>query len=84
MLNEKLSKLSVWNTNKKFKRRDEKITESKEQVKGKENLQHSLNQATSHIKNYQYRLGIAKSKYDTIRHKCDQMLKISRARISFL
>ena len=51
-LTENLSKLSVRNTNKKLKRRDEKKTESKEQVKGKENLQHSLNQATSYIKNY--------------------------------
>ena len=77
-LTEKLSKLSVRNTNKKLKRRDEKITELKEQVKGKENLQHNLNQATSRIKNYQYRLGIAKSKCDTISHKCDHLQSVAQ------
>ena len=48
-LTEKLSKLSVWNTNKKLKHRDEKITELKEQVKDKEKLQCSLNQAMAHV-----------------------------------
>ena len=35
------------NTNKKLKRRDEKITESKEQAKGKENLRHKCDHLQS-------------------------------------
>jgi len=38
----KLSKLSFCNTNKKLKRRDEKIIELKEQVKDKQKLKQSL------------------------------------------
>ena len=56
----KLSKLSVRNTNKKLKRRDEKIIELKEQVKDKQKLEHSLQQATTLVRNYQYRLTNAK------------------------
>jgi len=77
-LTAKLSKLSVRNTNKKLKRRDEKITELKEQVADKEKLQHSLNQATARIKHYQYKLGVAKSKYDTISDKCDHLKSVAQ------
>ena len=48
-LTTKLSKLSVRNTNKKLKRRDEKISDLKEEVKDKKKLQHSLQQATTRV-----------------------------------
>lgn len=77
-LTEKLSKLSVRNTNKKLKRRDEKITELKEQVKDREKLQCNLNQAIGRLKSYQYRLGVAKNKYNTISEKCDHLKSIAQ------
>ena len=75
----KLSKLSVRNTNKKLKRRDEKIIELKEQVKDKQKLEHSLQQATTLVRSYQYRLTNAKinmisSLWNVILYKC--LLKI--------
>jgi len=69
----KLSKLSVCNTNKKLKRRDEKVIELKEQVKDKQKLEHSLQQATTRIRSYQCRLTNAKNKYDSISQKCDSL-----------
>ena len=49
-----------------LKRRDEKILELKEQVKENEKLQQGLNKATTRVKSYQYKLGVSKSKCDTI------------------
>jgi len=70
----------VRNTNKKLKHRDEKIAELKEQVADKEKLQHALNQATARTtpKYYQYKLGVAKSKYDTISDKCDHLKSVAQ------
>ena len=72
-LTTKLSKLSIQNTNKKLKRRDEKILKLKEQVKENEKLQQGLNKATVRVKSYQYKLGVSKSKCDTISEKCDHL-----------
>ena len=77
-LTEKLSKLSVRNTNKKIKRRDEKITELKEQVKDREKLQCNLNQAIGRLKSYQYKLDVAKNKFNTISEKCDRLKSIAQ------
>ena len=60
-LTTKLSKLSIQNTNKKLKRRDEKILKLKEQVKENEKLQQGLNKATARVKSYQYKLGCLKA-----------------------
>ena len=66
-----MSKLSVYNTNKKLKRRNEKIIELKEQDKQK--LEYSLQQATTRFRSYQCRLTNAKNKYDSISQKCDSL-----------
>ena len=77
-LTTKLSKLSIRNTNKKLKRRDEKILELKEQVKENEKLQQGLNKATTRVKSYQYKLGVSKSKCDTISEKCDHLESVAQ------
>ena len=74
----KLSKLSVRNTNKKLKRRDEKIVELKEQVEDQEKLHLSLDQAKTHVRSYQNRLAIAKNQYDTITQKCDHLQVVAK------
>ncbi|XP_065893139.1 uncharacterized protein [Dysidea avara] len=77
-LTTKLSKLSVRNTNKKLKRRDEKINELKEQVKDKEKLQHNLQQATTRVRSYQNKLTVATNKYDSITQKCDHLQMVTK------
>ena len=76
-LTTKLSKLSIRNTNKKLKRRDEKILELKDQVKENEKLQQGLNKATARVKSYQYKLGVSKGKCDTISEKCDHLESVA-------
>ena len=76
-LTAKLSKLSIQNTNKKLKCRDEKILELKEQVKENEKLQEGLNKVTARAKSYQYKLGVSKSKCDTISEKCDHLESVA-------
>ena len=77
-LTTKLSKLSIRNTNKKLKRRDEKILELKDQVKENEKLQQGLNKATARVKSYQYKLGVSKGKCETISEKCDQLESVAQ------
>ena len=77
-LTAKLSKLSVRNTNKKLKCRDEKIVELKEQVKDQEKLHLSLYQAKTRVRSYQNRLTIAKNQYDTITQKCDHLQVVAK------
>ena len=72
-----LSKLSVCNTNKKLKHRDEKIVELKEQIKDQEKLYLSLDQAKAHVGSYQNR-SIAKNQYDTITQKCDHLQVVAK------
>ena len=77
-LKTKLSKVSIRNSNKKLKRRDEKILELKDQVKENEKLQQGLNKATARVKSYQYKLGVSKGKCDTISEKCDQLESVAQ------
>ena len=77
-LTTKLSKLSIRNTNKKLKRRNEKILELKDQVKENEKLQQGLNKATARVKSYQYKLGVSKGKCDTISEKCNQLESVAQ------
>jgi len=77
-LTTKLSKLSVRNTNKKLKHRDEKISDLKEEVKDKKKLQYSLQQATTRVRSYQNKLTVAKSKYDAITEKCDHLQMVTK------
>ena len=72
-LTAKLSKLSIRNTNKKLKRRDEKILDLKELVKESEKSKEGLNKATARVKSYQYKLSVSKSKCDTISERCDHL-----------
>ena len=52
--------------------------ELKEQVKENEKLQQGLNKATARVKSYQYKLGVSKSKCDTISEKCDHLESVAQ------
>ena len=52
--------------------------ELKEQVKENEKLQQGLNKATTRVKTYQYKLGVSKSKCDTISEKCDHLESVAQ------
>ena len=45
----------------------------KEQVKESEKSKDGLNKATAHVKGYQYKLSVSKSKCDTISERCDHL-----------
>jgi len=70
--------LSVCNTNRKLKQRDEKIVELKKQVRDKKELQSTLNKTDSRVRKYQNRLDIAKNRYDAISQKCDHLQSIAQ------
>ena len=52
--------------------------ELKEQVKENERLQQGLNKAITHVKSYQYKLGVSKSKCDTISEKCNHLESVAQ------
>ena len=47
-------------------------------MKENEKLQQGLNKATTRVKSYQYKLGVSKSKCDTISEKCDHLESVAQ------
>ena len=77
-LTAKLSKLSVRNTNKKLRRRDDQITSLKEQLKEKDRLEERLQVVQATSKRYYSNLQNAKNRCQGIAEECKCLKACSR------